>query len=162
MCARVLLACVLLLSAPAAQAQFWCWDADEIEAEVDGDTVRLYHLSALLNCCPDPITYEILVGDATVLVVEHSESPCNCDCCYNLEVTLGEFPAGPWNILYRWFDIEIGDWAERSLQIEIPDLGQGYVPFVAGQTISGCLETAGLLEPVQRILTWGAIKTHYR
>lgn len=159
-----LLVCFLTSLTVAAQGQpFWCWDADEVTAEVEGSTVYLQHLAALLNCCPEPITYEIDVGDATIMVVERSESPCDCECCFNLGVTLEGVPAGAWNILYRWFDWEIFDWAERVLQIEVPDLGQGYVPVLADQQSFGCLETASApVEPPTESATWGNVKARYR
>lgn len=158
----VLLACALFTLSTTAQCEFWCWNADEIQAEVEGDMVHLRHLAALLNCCPDPITYEIEVGDATIMVVEHSQHPCDCECCYNLGVTLDDVPPGPWNVLYRWFDVEIWDWTERVLQIDVPDVGQALEPFVAEQSSSGCLETTGLPDPSRIPLTWGVIKARYR
>ena len=48
-------------------------------------------------------------------------------------------------------------------QIEVPDLGQGYVPVLAGQQSFGCLETAGAPEdPPANRDTWGRIKAGYR
>jgi len=158
----LLLVCILLPVATAAQGEHWCWDADVIQADVEGDVVRLRHLAALLNCCPDPITFEIEIGDATILVVEHSQDPCDCQCCYNLEVTLDDVPPGLWNVLYRWFDFEIWDWAECVLEIVVPDVGQPMESFVADQMSLGCLETAGLPEPSQEFPTWGLIKARYR
>ena len=61
---RLLLCLALPLSA-AAQDEFWCWDADVVEVVAHGDMVRIYHLAALLNCCPEPITFDVHIGDAT-------------------------------------------------------------------------------------------------
>jgi len=160
--AFVLFACALFCLATAAQGEFWCWNADEIQAEVDEDMVHLRHLSALLNCCPDPITFEIEIGDATILVVEHSQDLCDCQCCYNLRVTLDDVPPGFWNVRYRWFDIEIWDWTERVLEIEVPDVGQAAEPFVSDQVGSGCLETMGLPDQSHVPVTWGVVKARYR
>ena len=158
----ILFVCVLLPLTAAAQDELWCWDSDEIVADVEGDKVHLRHLAALLNCCPDPITFDIEVGDATIMVVENSEQPCDSNCCYNLKVTIEDVPPGPWNILYRWFDIEIWEWTELVLQIEVPDLGQPLEPFVAERWNSGCMEVQGLREPSLTSLTWGEVKTSYR
>ena len=133
---------LLVASTAAAQSEFWCWDADEIRAEVKGGSVRIQHVAALYNCCPEPITYEILVGAATILVEEHTLAPCDCDCCANLEVTLEDVPPGPWNILFRWFDLESLEWVEEILLIVVPDVGQALEPVVAGQSYSGCLEAS--------------------
>ncbi len=157
-----LIVCLALPIAAAAQGEFWCWDADEVLAEVSGDTVHLFHHAALLNCCPDPITYEIDVGDATILVEEHSLHVCDCECCYDLGVTLEDVPPGPWNVLYRWFDIEIWDWTERVLEITVPDVGQGLGPFVADRASYGCLEAAVVPESPAEPVSWGVIKTLYR
>jgi hypothetical protein len=160
--ALVLFICVFLPVSASAQDEFWCWDADEIVADVVGSTVHLHHLAALLNCCPDPITFDIEVGDATIMVVERSEDPCDCQCCYNLKVTIEDVPPGPWNVLYRWWDFEIWDWTERVIQIEVPDLGQSLEPYVADRWASGCMETAGLKEPLVAPMTWGEIRVIYR
>lgn len=157
----LLFVCVLLPVSGAAQ-EHWCWDADEIVADVQGSTVHLHHLAALLNCCPEPITFDIEVGDATIMVVESSEDPCDCQCCYNLKVSIEDVPPGPWNILFRWFDFEIWEWTERVLQIEVPDLGQPMEPYVAERWHSGCMEAAALPEPSVAPLTWGEVKTSYR
>jgi hypothetical protein len=141
----LLIVCALLPSVAAAQ-DFWCWNADEVRAYVDGDQVRLSHLAALLNCCPDPITYDVHVGDVTIFIEERSESPCDCDCCYNLEVALDDVPPGPWILRYRWFDTEIRDWTEQVLQIYVPDVGQPFDTYVAGQNSYGCLDAAPVPE----------------
>ncbi|MBU1699735.1 MAG: hypothetical protein KJ970_19225 [Candidatus Eisenbacteria bacterium] len=162
----ILALCVVSSVAAGAHDEFWCWDADEILAEIDGGRVTIQHLSDLINCCPDPITYDVSVGDATIMVEEHSLSMCYCLCCFNLSVTLEEVPPGPWNLLYRWFDIEADDWTERVLQIDVPDVGQGYEPVVALQNTEGCLESASApgegQEPEPMSTRWGTIKAMYR
>lgn len=138
----ILALCLLWATTAVAQGEFWCWDADEILAHVEGDTVRIQHLAALYNCCPEPITYDVQVGDATIFIQEFTQSPCDCDCCTKTELILAEVPAGPWNILFRWFDLEIYDWTEEVIQIEVPDVGQGYEPVIAAHTWGGCIETS--------------------
>ncbi len=78
-------------------------------------------------------------------------------------------PAGPactggGTLRYRWFDIETQEWTDRSLQIEIPDMGQPYVPRVEAQFRTDCLESAGVSEetPPAARLSWGRIKMGYR
>lgn len=160
--ALALIVCLVVPVVAAAQEEFWCWDADEITADVCGDTLHLSHYAALLNCCPDPITYIIEAGDATILVEEHSLSVCDCDCCYDVKVVVADVPPGPWQVLYRWFDIEIWDWTERVLEIEVPDVGQGLEPYAARVTDSDCLETSYAPGWAQAPVSWGVVKTHYR
>jgi hypothetical protein len=153
----------LLLPAIAlADGGPWCWNADEVTAVVSADTVRIAHSADYINCCPDPIVWDVQVGDATIFVEERSQTPCNCDCCYDLEVALANVPAGPWNVLYRWFDLENGDWVDRVLMIEVPDVGQTYVPFVAGQSASGCLNQTGAEGGSPDPVTWAQVKALYR
>jgi len=159
----LLLACTSLPTVGIAE-ELWCWNVDQVLVQVNGDRVRVDHLAALLNCCPDPITYHVEVGDVTVFIEERSETQCYCDCCFNLDVTLEDFPSGPWVLRYRWFDIETDEWTEREFQIEVPDLGQPYVPYVAAQNRYGCLETSDVPEeepPADR-RSWGKIKAGYR
>ena len=154
--------CVLFPVAATAQAEFWCWDADEILAYVEGDTVRIQHLAALLNCCPEPISYEIEVGDATIFVEEHSLYVCDCNCCSNLEVTVEDVPPGQWNILYRWFDVESWEWTERVVEITVPDVGQPLQPAIVAQVYSGCLEGTNVPEERGPCASWGSVKTMFR
>ena len=133
--------------------------------ETDGHTVRIQHLAALYNCCPEPITYDIEIGDATVLIEEQTQSPCDCDCCMDTELVLTDFPPGHWILTFRWFDIEIWDWVTDSQQIYVPDVGQQHDPVIAAQTVTDCLTAVGApesLDPSMARHTWGRIKARYR
>ncbi len=160
----LLVLCLALIAPSAALGQDqWCWDRDDVRVEVDGSRVRFDHHAALLNCCPDPITFEMLVGDATLFVTESSESPCDCQCCYNLEATFEDVPPGPWNVRFRWLDFESADWVERGFQIDVPDVGQGYEPYIADQRSTGCLEPGSLPDDFRaEVGNWGKIKSMYR
>ena len=160
---RLLAGIVLVVVLPSvAQAQFWCWDADEVIAEVEGDVVRIQHLAALYNYCPDPITYDIEVGDATILIVENTQFPCDYECCYDLELTVSNMPPGPWNLLFQWFEVETWQWTERILEIIIPDVGQEPEPVLKESSRSDCLEPSAVPELPEALLTWGFVKTMYR
>ncbi len=159
---RIILIAALLVMPPAACAEFWCWNGDFFELEVEGADLHIWHLADLINCCPDPITFEVYVGDATIFVTEHWEDPCDCECCTDIKVTLEDVPPGPWILRYSWFDIEIWDWAEAYFQIEIPDLGQGYEPAVGEIWDSDCLDPTGVEEPPLPPSSWSVIKALYR
>ena len=154
----ILTFCCLLLSSTVAWGQFWCWDMDDIRASVDADTLRISHYTALYNTCPDPIEYEVHVGSATIFVIEHTEWLCDSHCCADLEVTLANVPAGPWNIHFEWFDFEIYDWTHEVLMVEVPDVGQGYEPVVIDQYYSGCLEANGAPETIDDRIDLAVIK----
>lgn len=158
----VVLVCFLLPLNVAAQDEFWCWDADEVEVTVDGDIVRILHHAALLNCCPDPITFDVHVGDASILVEQQSMYLCDCDCCWDLSMSLDDVPPGPWNLIYRWFDLEIWDWTELVFQIEVPDVDQPLSPYVSAQDREGCLETTSTPEFPVPECTWSVMKGLYR
>jgi hypothetical protein len=95
-------------------------------------------------------------------VVENTQSPCDCECCYHLGLTIADMPPGPWNLLFRWLDMETWTWTDRILPITIPDLGQGYEPYVAEQHRTNCLWTSAVPEPPESLPTWGALKAMYR
>jgi hypothetical protein len=77
-------------------------------------------------------------------------------------MTLADVPAGPWNIVFRWDDMERGAWVEEVLQILVPDVGQRFAPSQAGKTYSGCLQATGLPESTDFGMTWGTVKTLFR
>ncbi|HOX24439.1 MAG TPA: hypothetical protein PLL30_01620 [Candidatus Krumholzibacteria bacterium] len=155
-----IVACLTLPAAVAAQP--WCWNLDTFEVTVVDSDVKIAHHSDLINCCPDPITFDVQVGDVTIFVEEQWESPCDCDCCYDLAVVLEEVPAGWWILRYRWFDIESGGWTDRTFEVEVPDLGQGYVPVVGEIADSGCLEATAVPEEPAPARSWSALKIRFR
>jgi hypothetical protein len=167
MCTMRLLALALLLLPPqTAAAQYWCWDADEVTVDVLGDSVRVRHLADLINCCPEPISWELFVGEGTLLVVEHWVPGCYCLCCFDLEMTMADVPPGQWLLSYRWFDIEADDWVDMVFEIELPDVGQGAWPTVVHQDDSGCLDPTsvppGQEQHVETDSTWSTLKALYR
>jgi len=164
-----LITCLLtfLLPTVAAADHHWCVGEDEVYVEVDpiSADVLVFHDSALYNCCPDPITYEVHFGDATLFIVEHvaADPPCDCNCCMNLGVTIPDAQPGPWQVTFSWLDEETQVWTYWYGQITVPDVGQGYVPGDPVTTSSGCLDTTGMEEdPESQDSTWSAIKAIYR
>jgi len=155
-----LLVCLLLPAVAAAQS--WCWNEDAFEVTVVDATVKIAHRADLINCCPDPIAFDVQVGDVTLFVQEQWQSPCDCDCCYDLDVVLEDVPAGPWILRYEWFDIESGGWTDRTFPIEVPDVGQGYVPRVGAIADSGCLDATAVPEPTEPARSWSALKARFR
>ncbi|MBU0741253.1 hypothetical protein KKG45_03905 [bacterium] len=150
----------------AANEYLWCFNADEVRAEVDPATaeVTVSHAAALYNCCPDPITYDVQFGDETLFVVEHvaADPPCDCNCCFDLGVKIHDVPPGLWWIGFSWRDEETGEWIEWHGEIVVPDMGQGYAGGEIEPESSGCLSATAVEEPASEQLTWSALKTCYR
>ena len=73
-----------LLAGPAlGQGYLWCWDGDEVFVEVEGTSVTVHHLSAVYNCCLNPMEYTVFWEDGQ-LVIEETEilvNACWCICC---------------------------------------------------------------------------------
>ncbi len=164
----ILVTCLLALFMPTAAAadHLWCIDADDVHVEVDpiSADIHVFHDSALYNCCPEPITYEVHFGDATMFVVEHvaADPPCDCNCCFDLGVKIHDPPPGPWCVTFSWLDEETGTWVEWHGQIVVPDVGQGYTGGEVEPENSGCLTTTGVQDPPHDQLLWGTLKTLYR
>ena len=152
-----LIAAILLLPAAAAAQPYECWDGDDITVAVAGGDVLIQHLADLINCCPDPITYDLDFAEGVLSVTENWVLGCHCDCCFDIAVTVSDVPPGTWTLSYAWLDIESGDWVVRTLPLEIPDLGQGSAPAVASTADSGCLEPVAASSA-----DWSALKAAYR
>ena len=158
---------LLFLLAPLlaeASAQ-WCIDADEFQAWVrDGDIV-VTHDGALYNCCPDSIAFQVSREDDVILVQEEEflTTPCDCQCCYNLGLTIGGAAPGEHSIRFRWFDYEDGAWAETWLSVTVPEGGRADGVSILDTYASDCLEMpqstpdAGA-PPDPPEETWGRIK----
>ncbi|MBD3235475.1 MAG: hypothetical protein GF330_02085 [Candidatus Eisenbacteria bacterium] len=167
----VCLGLVLLFSAATASAQYvWCYDADEIYAEVEGSTVTVFHDAALYNCCPDPFAYTVICEGDTILIeeIEVLTEPCYCVCCHNLWMMLEDVAAGDYLLQFSWYDYEGFEYVQRELEIHVPDIGQGGLFAEGPVAVPGCVESSGVPdtgptdEPDSSIVSWGTIKLLYR
>ena len=168
----LLLGCILL--APA-NAQVGICD-DDVYAEIDGSTVRLYHDGSEYNCCPDHFDYDVDISAELILVTEHEVllEPCDCICCFDLGVEIEDVPAGTYNLIFSWIDYGTYEWLEWPLQVTVPDIGQGGLLIVGAVLQSDCYwETTSVTEPPgdpaaepslepRRFGSWTQIKTLYR
>lgn len=58
--------------------------------------LRIKHINTAFNCCPGEITSEISFNNDTLIIKEkESESLCDCNCLYDLEIEAGEIPDKP-------------------------------------------------------------------
>ncbi len=162
----VLFTLTLFVAPATADDYLWCNGTDEVRVEIDPATsdLHLFHDGAQYNCCPEPITYEVHFGDATLFIVEHvaADPPCDCNCCFDLGVTIPDAQPGPWQVTFSWLDEETHVWIDWHGQITVPDVGQGFVHGAPVSANSGCLDTTGVpTEPEPRSTTWSDIKAIY-
>lgn len=95
---------------------------DGFEFTVTGDTLYAMHRNATYNCCPDDIVVR-LVAQGDVLRLTEEEiltTPCDCDCCYEVESTVANLAPGVYTVIYCWFDYETQVVQCHVEEIEIP------------------------------------------
>ena len=154
------------LTAPAPAQLLWCENADDVHALVEGTSVLISHDAALYNCCPDAFHYLAWVQEDAIVIqeIEVLNSPCDCHCCYDLQVSLHDVPPGDHVIEFTWFNYEEEDWVERSLVISVPDQGQPGRLVPGAALSSGCIQSQSVpeLPPSEGAdpgnETWGRIK----
>ncbi len=161
---RLLLA-VLFAASHAAADPSACLNTDELTLGVGPTpgTVRLTHLAAMYNCCPEPILYDVGLQEGVLTVTERvlEESPCDCVCCFDLEVVVTDVPPGDWAVVLRWFDAESGAWSELTGAVTVPVSPARVMPRAELAVEPVCLNTTGI-EPNFETSAWGAVKSAYR
>jgi hypothetical protein len=83
---------------------------DCLQYVYDGKGVlRVTHVNAAFNCCPNKISAEITVEDRVIRIVEEEdlEHPCDCDCLYDVE--------------YEFLDIEPGTYDIHVVEPYLPE-----------------------------------------
>ena len=162
----ILISAVLPTAALADFGYLWCNNADEIVAVPDVSTgeVTFFHKSAIYNCCCEPATFTLTIEGRTLTITETVEEliPCDCDCCFDFDVTVADLAPGLWTAVYTWFDRETGGPMERVLTVEVPDAGGGDSPVLALPHSSDCLATSVVPMDDFQDLTWSALKGRYR
>lgn len=144
----------------------WCWDADDVFANVIGSTVIIHHDAALYNCCADAFEYDLDMQGSTVTIQENeiAPNPCYCICCNNLAVTIEDVPTGQYHVDFHWFDYERDRWEIWVLDVEVPEVGQSGEPRVTAVAPPLCRESSdtpedGSPDGEARQGTWGRVKS---
>ena len=153
---------LLCFTASPVLAQWdWCWDLDDVYAEVIASTIRVHHDATLYNCCPERFDYAVSQQGNVIRIEETEINPqCACMCCYDLSVDVEDVPPGSYVVEFRWWDTEAGDWLSVPLEVTVPDVGQAGPLVLGPSAMSDCL-TVGIPEP-NASSTWGSIKALYR
>jgi hypothetical protein len=163
----VLLAGFCLGALPAAgQEYLWCFNQDEVVFHLDPVTSRLTieHRSAIYNCCPEPVSYELAWGEGLLTVTEiiGADPPCDCICCFNLGVVISGIPAGLWTVQFVWLNEEDFQWYTEAIQLVVPGVADAGMALQVDHEISDCLDASAVPDPPVPHFSWDAVKALYR
>ncbi len=63
-----------------------------LELKADRKYLRVRHIDALLNCCPEEIIATSKISNDTLYIREKEKSPhgCDCACLYDLDYKIGK------------------------------------------------------------------------
>lgn len=66
-------------------------------------TMKIKHLNAAFNCCPDKIFAEISIDSNIITIVEKEKltDPCKCNCLYDLDYEISGIEAKTYIILIK-------------------------------------------------------------
>ena len=101
----------------------WPCGEDEFVFTVEGSNLHTEHLNATYNCCPDDIAVSLEMNGNTIWLIEEEvlPTPCDCDCCYNVEADIIDLAPGTYELIYEWFDYENWELHYYETQIIVPD-----------------------------------------
>jgi hypothetical protein len=154
-------------AAPAQDGYLWCWNGDQVYAEVSGSSVTFFHRSAVYNCCMNPMEYLTYWEDGR-MVIEEQEilvNPCWCLCCYDLSVTFDDFPPGQQTVVFRWDDEETGETMDVEIELSVANYSEMHSPVAQdGSWKSECLGAPSAVpdDPPAEPVRWDALKARYR
>jgi hypothetical protein len=163
--------CLLLILAVAgspvrAQEYLWCFGQDEVSFQFDPDNhlLSITHLAAMYNCCPEPVSYDVVMGDGLITVTEvvGADPPCDCICCFELKVDISEIPAGFWTVEFVWLNEEDFQWYTEGIQVVVPGVVDTAELLEVDHQISDCLEASSVPDPPAPFCGWGRLKALYR
>jgi hypothetical protein len=156
---------VLALAAGILAILAWPGAADEIWAEVDGHTVRLFHWQATYNCGDLVLADVAAAGDRLVFteIADHV-MPADCYCDFDLDFTFvvlesGDFVLEVWYPHLGWGEYEL--LAEIPIHIEGPSVTPSEVQ-VLQSACGGWGPTAVPPSPGPEPSVWSAVKALYR
>ncbi len=62
-------------------------------------TLKLKHINAGFNCCPDSLYCNVTLNKDTIIVEEHEiHALCNCNCLFDLDIVIKNCPAKMYKI----------------------------------------------------------------
>ena len=162
----VIIALLAASTSASGQDYLWCIDSDEILFDLNPQThtLTIEHRAAMYNCCPQPVSHDLVITEGLISVTEHAGEyqACDCICCFDLKAEVGEIPVGLWTVQFHWREEETGIWTFREMEILVPGDSEGQGPQLLFQEISECLISSGVPDPSEPVSVWGSLKSWYR
>ena len=163
-------ACCLLVflagASPAiAQEYLWCYNEDSVSFALDPAIPQLTieHRAAMYNCCPEPVSYQVELGEGILTVTEivGADPPCDCICCFNLKAEVTGLPSGLWTVRFTWLNEEDWQWLTEETQLVVPGPTEMAPAVQVDHEISDCLDVSAVPDqPADP--SWDAVKAWYR
>jgi hypothetical protein len=99
-----------------------CPDDDLIAFTPGPGMLHVLHENATYNCCPDDLVIAASVAGHVITLTETEvlTTPCDCDCCYDVEALVANLAPGTYAVEFSWLDY--GTWTIRVYKetVEIP------------------------------------------
>ena len=158
---------LLALAGPPAFGQdyLWCFNQDDVAFQFvpESASLTIIHTAAMYNCCPEPVSYDVVMGEGVITVTEliGADPPCDCICCFKLEVELSGIPAGYWAVEFVWLNEEDYQWYTQGVQVVVPGVVDTAQLLAVNHEISDCLDASAVPDPPAPSFSWDAVKALY-
>lgn len=65
-------------------------------------TLRLLHVNAGFNCCPEKFGVDVKLEEDVITVTESEVGPnCRCNCLYDLDILIEHVPVGSYRVVFE-------------------------------------------------------------
>lgn len=65
-------------------------------------TLRLLHVNAGFNCCPEEFGVDVRLEEDVITVTESEVGPnCRCNCLYDLDILIEHLPAASYRVVFE-------------------------------------------------------------
>ncbi len=72
-----------------------------LELKADGNYLKIKHVNAEFNCCPEEFLISSKVSNDTIFIDEKEKAySCNCTCYYDLNYEVGKLDYGKYYVVY--------------------------------------------------------------
>lgn len=83
-------------------------------------TMSLIHINAGFNCCPGKLSCDIdIIGDTLVIYEKEASAGCNCDCLYDLEISVEMVERKRYTV--KIVEPFCGDQQKLIFEVSLPD-----------------------------------------
>ncbi len=97
-----------------------------IEYTYSGNTLKIKHVNAGMNCCPEPMNASISV-DGGIITIDESKAAngCKCLCIFDIDYQIDNLPAGSYKLVIKPF-LELGSHQPLEGTIDLKKEPSGY------------------------------------